>query len=211
VTYHPKITGLASILRDNYYNIIENTDAKKIIPEPPIVAYKQPTNLKSFIVHSKLDKIKTPQTSTNNHKCNRPRCKSCPIFTETNIFTNQVTQKSIKIKNGGNCISKNCIYAITCNDCKQVNIGQTSQTLSERISGHQSDIKLNNKLIETAEHFKKSSHSGYTITILDRNEKWDVNDRLFFEDFYISKLKTLHPNGMNRRHNDMVKYFYAVV
>jgi hypothetical protein len=96
-----------------------------------------------------------------------------------------------------------------------VNIGQTGRELSERISGHRSDIRQaklgNEKLIETAEHFKTTNHSGYTVTILHQDNNWTVNDRLFYEDLYIAKLKTLQPRGMNRRHNDLVKYFYNII
>ena len=214
ITYHPKISSLPSILRNNYYNIIENSDAKNILPEPPLVAYKQSKNLKSFLVHTKLDKNRN-SIDLKNNKCNRPRCKTCPIITTNDTFVNTISNKHIKIKNGGNCTTKNCIYAITCSECSKVNIGQTGRSISDRISGHRSDIKQNklgnDKFIETAEHFKEKNHSTYTVSILNSNPNWNINDRLFFEDLYIAKLKTLHPYGINKRHNDLVKYFYSII
>jgi len=219
VSYHPSITRLPSIIYKNYKNIIENSNLdylQKAFPEPPMVAYKQPPNLKNKLIQTDIFKVKVKkQISTTNHKCNRSRCKLCPIFNESSNFTNCISKKSITIRNGGNCTTSNCIYAITCNDCKYVNIGQTGRMLSDRIAGHRSDIKLsklgNEKAIETAEHFKNFNHSGFNVTLLDHNSNWNINDRLFFEDLYIAKLKSLSPNGMNNRHNDIVKYFYKAI
>lgn len=132
-------------------------------------------------------------------------------------YSKQITHLLIKLaKNPLKYVNtNNCIYAITCNDCNMVNIGQTGRMVSDRIAGHRSDIKQsilgNNKLVETADHFKTTKHSSYSVAVLDNNKNWTINDRLFYEDLYIAKLKTLKPQGMNSRHNDIVKYFYSII
>ena len=63
-------------------------------------------------------------------------------------------------------------------------IGQTERSIAERLAGHRSDIKYNNKYIETAEHFNLPNHSAndITVTILDNNASWTKDQRLAKED-----------------------------
>ena len=116
----------------------------------------------------------------------------------------------MKIERGGSCNSSDTIYAAECRKHKKLYIGQSKNQVDRRFFGHRSNIK---KLIsstsngdvrgtELSEHFSSSPHSPkeLRLRILDNNQKWRDIDRLTMEDYYICKLKTIEPDGLNVRH-----------
>ena len=177
-----------------------------------MVAYRQQPNIRNKLIHTDHIRVTKQKNNDQNRKCNRSRCKACKHFTETTVFTNKINGRFVNIKTGGTCTTANCVYAITCDNCHQVYIGQTGRSIAERLAGHRSDIKQffqnNEKRVETAEHFAMTNHKTYTITILEHHNNWTLEDRLLAEDYYMSRLRTIHPEGMNKRHGDLVKYFY---
>ena len=90
--------------------------------------------------------------------CKSLKCHLCP-----NINTNPTIAgpNGVLIKISGNfsCNSSNIIYVISCNLCpKAIYIGETSNSIRQRMNGHRSDIKHNrNKLV--AEHINKPDHT----------------------------------------------------
>src|SRR3978361_626853 len=55
--------------------------------------------------------------------------------------------------------NNNVVYSIRCLGCNSKYIGQTSQSLSGRISGHKSDIKLHPDRCALASHSASTKHS----------------------------------------------------
>ena len=89
--------------------------------------------------------------------CNSPKCHLC-----LNINTNsKITgPNGVPIKISGNFYrnSSNVIYAILCNLCpKAIYIGETSNSITQRMNGHRSGIKHSrNKPV--AKHFNKPDY-----------------------------------------------------
>ena len=83
-------------------------------------------NIQHILISSKFD-MKENIIETVS-KCCRKRCFSCPSLIEGNeiIFYNN---KSFKVKHSINCVSKNVIYSIICDNFKQFYIGQTKNEL----------------------------------------------------------------------------------
>ena len=63
---------------------------------------------------------------------------------------------------------------------------------------------------ELSDHFAKTPHGAgdLRVRILDSSEKWNEVDRLTMEDFYMSRLKTIEPQGLNARHGLFAKLCY---
>jgi len=204
VLYIGKAASLHSRVRSYFGKDVIKTRGEHI------VSMVQQAKGVGFIKTDSFLKSPSDPVKTNNHKCCRPRCKTCHIFQETNKITNTHANRTIAIKHTGSCSTNNCIYAITCTKCNLHYIGETQNTLSLRINGHTSDTRLKKKGIETAEHFSLPDHNlnSMKVTILDNNPNWSKSERLHREDFYMCKLKTFEPTGLNKRHCDFVKYFY---
>ena len=122
----------------------------------------------------------------------------------------------MKIERGGSCNTSNIIYATECRKHRKLYIGQSKNQVNRRFCGHRSDIK---KLIsntsggdvggtELSEQFSSSpiSPEDLRVRILDNNPKWRDIDQLTMEDYYICKLKTIEPDGLNVRHGTFANF-----
>lgn len=152
-----------------------------------------------------------------NCKCNLKRCKCCNQFVENNNVL--INNNSYNIKHGGTCSTKNVIYSIKCKLCNKYYIGETGNSLNIRLNGHRGKINyvkqgkyIDNKYNDNgiAMHFNIRDHnfdqhaeiqiieSGYPI----------LSDRRNREDFFISKFKTMTPNGLNTKRGQLANTFY---
>jgi hypothetical protein len=112
------------------------------------------------------------------------------------------TGEKIIIYCNANCKTENIIYLLECAICGLQYIGETKQQLSKRLNGHRSDanckpdLPLSRHLRSTGHH---DSFGKLKVTIIDHNPKWDDKSRQERESFWIRKLKTLSPNGINEK------------
>ena len=113
-----------------------------------------------------------------------------------------IQEKKIIIYCNANCKTENIIYLLECAICGLQYIGETKQQLSKRLNGHRSDanckpdLPLSRHLRSTGHH---DSFGKLKVTIIDHNPKWDDKSRQERESFWIRKLKTLSPNGINEK------------
>jgi hypothetical protein len=67
---------------------------------------------------------------------------------------------------------------------------------------HRSDAK-NNLTCSLSKHFRSTGHHNnfdeLKVTIIEHDPDWDNKTRRKKESFWIKKLKTLSPNGINVR------------
>ena len=110
-----------------------------------LVAYRQPPNLRRILTTNAQPSIVTPHGTT---PCNSNRCQLCS-FINTSSFITGPNNLTYDITGKFFCNTENVIYAITCTICPAaVYIGETGNTIRERMNGHKSDIK-NKKLNRT--------------------------------------------------------------
>ena len=143
------------------------------------------------------------------------KCKSCKLASNSSTITsNEVTVTTA----GGTCKSNNLIYGLTCRLCTKNNVyvGKTVQAMSDRISGHRksfynlltpdtsssSEIKIDDSNI--LGHHIISCHGKTMRTDFDKCYMFDIistanplNIRIL-EQFFIDKLKTRIPFGLNQ-------------
>jgi hypothetical protein len=61
--YHPKLPSVSKILQKHWKTMTRDMEAKDAFPKPPMVAYRQPPNLKSVLCRAKLPDRKTQKGS----------------------------------------------------------------------------------------------------------------------------------------------------
>lgn len=137
-------------------------------------------------------------------KCNKSRCVSCLYINEASEFGSTYCQSEFTITGKLDCNSKNVVYLIECNKCNEQYVGETSKTLKARLSNHVSDI---NRYQDTnvAQHFNQHDHNGVNdlkitpiLQIPESGSKVkDMLTRRKHETFFIKKLKTMYPYGIN--------------
>ena len=151
-------------------------------------------------------------------KCNGRFCRTCPYLDEKNCFysnsTGQRHKPSLADQDFLTCKSENIIYMIYCKLCNIQYIGETKVRLQKRFSNHKTNIngKKSGQIVH--KHFEESGHglSNLRVIPIEIIDKRNINlrnlsevqkdraitkFRLDREKFWISKMQTAYPFGLN--------------
>jgi hypothetical protein len=140
MTYNPKLPSVTQIIRKHWRTLTKDQKMLKIYPEPPMVAYKQPPNLKSLLCRAKLPSNKHPKRRlTGIQACNKP-CNVCPNICKTKTFTSNQTQHTNKLNVLFNCATSGVINLASCLKCNKQYIGQTGRKFGTRMMEHLNNI-----------------------------------------------------------------------
>ena len=165
VTYRPGLTKLSSIVRKHLPILHISEKLRKAIPNPPLVAYRRPPNLRDLLVRAEV-KPPTPPTPGDNAPCGSRRCKTCQLIKRTNTFTSNTTGRRYIIRNQFTCKTKNIIYMISCDRCNMQYVGETENALHIRMNGHRSDITTKKLDKPVAAHFNQPNHSYEDLRVI---------------------------------------------
>ena len=204
--WHPNLSQLPSILKKH---LLENdTATKKIFLSRPIVAYRRPKSIKNYVIRNNIeaDDVKKSKPKTTK-PCGK--CKLCKDILTTECIANEKRNITMKLKDGGNCQSRNLIYAAICKRHNKIYVGQTGDTLCDRFSKHRYDIKKRPDNSELAEHFHKNHQDGdLKVLILQTGLSKSRAQREYFEDKWICTLQTLQSSGINKELHQYGKDMY---
>ena len=205
---------------------IGKTVASSIRIDSPRTAKHKKFNLKKCkVVVNNIFKsqIKTcgDGRAKNITKCSKPRCiLGNEHFVPRNRVFSSTTHRTydVKIAPGSsnvNCMSRNVVYQLTCNNCHLQYVGETCQQLNERFQSHRKGFKTPSMQISCkilTSHFTKgickgAGHSVQIIEKLDgdgRNggkclDPRSTKERKERELHWMLKLRTVYPYGLNDR------------
>ena len=128
VLYYPHNLPVCWILQSNWHILQNSTTVGTTFYDRPLVAFKKDQNLHEILVHSNLHSQanSTPRT----FPCSIDRCKTGPhLCTDTSI---RGPNGHMSIKRTFTCHSDNLVYAITCQSCNLIYVGETSRSLAVR-------------------------------------------------------------------------------
>lgn len=162
VTYAPQLPSVSQIANRHWRALTMIEDFKEIYPKPPMVAYKQPSNLKKLLCRAKVPpttgrSVMRQCNSEGTRKCRGNLCNVCPFIQEGNETKSTNSTQSVRLTRKVDCNSKSVIYCINCKVCSQQYIGQTGRRLKDRVKEHIGYIKQNREA--TGEHFNRPGHS----------------------------------------------------
>ena len=127
------------------------------------------------------------------------RCLTCPYVSNEQVVL-RGSKGSVNHTGNFNCVTRNIIYYIICKKCGDLYIGESERRLGDRFREHLGDIRRNktpNK--EVSVHFNSNGHSVSDIQVcVISSINGNTLARKVKESFYIHKLGTVHPGGMNR-------------
>ncbi len=161
--------------------------------------------IKSNTLKEIKDQLETgPRAKGKTSKCPITRCGTCLYFDPTSEFENTRDSTKCTIRQNLTCGSENVIYLIRCKKCNQQYVGQTGQTLRKRFTHHKLSINKNTPN-PVGKHFNQEDHSlqDCCITPIEqlsvRKDKKDNKFALIKREIYwINRLGTAYPHGMNR-------------
>lgn len=190
LTFHSVSLKIANIINRNVRILKSDESVGHLFDDNIITAFKNPPNISSKLVRSKLESDELPGTFV----CNRPRCKTCAHIVNTDVVNGP--RNSIQISNSFSCTSKGLIYGIVCTKCGELYIGETDRMMSERFREHLFSIRhAVDKPV--AHHFNLPDHNIYDVGVFGVKYASDTYERRRKECKLINHLGTLSPFGMN--------------
>ena len=193
--------------------IYTNPELSKHFEHPPMVAYRQPQNIKQILCKSSLIAIKskvrfkrgTHYDAPGWKNCKKP-CPICPMTLQAcKEIKSENTGYTHKIIDSVNCQSENLIYYWKCTKENCPNkpyceyIGKTKRKFQIRFSEHRDyakSLKINEP---SGEHFNKSGHSVHNLKgmVLEKVKSTDPFVLKIREARLIRKFDTYH-HGLNK-------------
>ena len=165
---------------DKYNNtLLVEPRNRDIFPEPPMLAYRRPPNLRDLITRAR---VRQPLTSKppGFSNCADPNCALHEFNNPGSTFTSTVTKVTYPITQPLNCDDHNIIYLITCKQCNQQYVGETGRKHKDRsiehIKGIQDRIA---KETPVKLHFKRENHhlEDFSIQVIERCSIEDTDYR----------------------------------
>ena len=173
--FDPRLPNISNILFRFWKVMIQNPHLKRTFPDPPMICWSRPKNLRDFLIKAQLPPVITERRSSRvkngfSH-CGR-NCKMChnsPRFCKSVINTK--TNEIFPILSTLDCTSKNVIYLITCRknsgSCavrRPQYVGQTSRMISSRFNEHSHTIRTGSTTVGS--HFKAQGHNLQDLEIV---------------------------------------------
>ena len=202
ICYNTSLPNIGNTI-NKYWDLLKlskNASVKQLHTYKPIMAYSRPKNIKDIQTQSKF----SPHDSSilSSGKCSRRRCSHCCNIVTNSSFTSNITDDKFNIRCNTDCSSKNVIYIIKCKKCNIQYVGETKQNVSKRMNSHRFDIRNFSDPTyssHVAAHFNSPSHSLDDFSFMPIDNVCNDFDRLCKETFWIHKLQTLYPFGLNAK------------
>ena len=216
LTYNPTLPNAKEAI-DKHWGILQiNTKMKEIFKDKPIMAYRRNKNLGDILGQKNLKNgkvIRKKEITNRIGKCSPCYTRSdnlcCNQIENTRTFCSRRTNKEFQIFHRVNCKSNFIIYLLECTKCRIQYVGKSERPMNIRLNKHRNDV-FREDAIKVCRHFKQPGHifnRDAKVTIIEELKKKDksleqmrktLEDR---EDFWIIRLKTLHPDGFNMELN----------
>ena len=113
------------------------------------------------LIHSNLRSH--AKSTPGTFPCSTDRCKACPhLCADTSI---RGPNGHMSIKRTFTCQSNYLVYAITCQSCNLIYVGETSKSLAVCFSEHLADIRHNHSK-PVAQHFNSAGHTIADVKVI---------------------------------------------
>ena len=133
--------------------------------------------------------------------CGRKRCQCCKMITSAGTVKSS-SGATVRLRQNTDRTTENVVYLISCSSCNKQYVGETKGPLNKRMKGHRDDWR--HRMFErspTAEHFHSADHdflSNASVCCLEHNKEWSDSTRKLRESYWIRRLNTLCPFGINK-------------
>ena len=133
-------------------------------------------------------------------RCTSHKCRYCPKINREGCITSNSTGERFPVRQMADCQNFSLIYCISCLRCGMQYVGQTSNSLKQRLKDHFHKIVHRPDHTELSRHVNRHGHKLEDIKIhvlqLVHGRRRRLNLRRL-EEWWIHQLKTKKPLGMN--------------
>ena len=203
ITHNPANPPLRKWLMEKQQSLHRSERMKKAMPHVPVVGERNSKSLRTILMPTILPPEINTSLTPGIILCDK-KCIACrKHMIQTSSFNSHISREVFSIRHPMSCTSKNIIYLLFCAKCNGAQyIGETRNTIKQRIALHRSHINYN-KGTHVTRHFNSDSHSLDDMRCIPIEQilSLDHKARKQREAFWISKLKTRFPQGLNTRYN----------
>ena len=210
-TYNKTLPNLKQIINKHWHLLQINSNLRTAFEQEPLIAYRRNKNFGDLIGSKKmLDGRVVRENNSKKQLYCRP-CLTrrdnicCEQVLKTNTFTNYRTGETFKIFHQLNCKSSHLIYLLQCRICQLQYVGKSETSFNIRLNNHRKDSKNKNTIL-ACKNFQKSNHNfqrDAKFALIEQITKsFTTTEQLRLllkirKYFWILKLKTLYPDGLN--------------
>ncbi|KAL8561484.1 hypothetical protein ACOMHN_011166 [Nucella lapillus] len=199
VTHNPANPPLRTWTKELHEVMVQSSsEMQKAVPDPPLVAERNCNSLRNIIMPTSLPP--SLDDFPGSFRCSKKKCITCSQhLVESARFTSSQTGEIFTIRHRMSCETTNIVYLLYCDLCQNTQyIGETQNSLKSRFYQHRSNVNKNTGTHVTL-HFNRPSHTLQNIKCLPIEKVYsDTKEkRLQREFFWMNKLKTVYPMGLN--------------
>ncbi|CAJ0933473.1 unnamed protein product, partial [Ranitomeya imitator] len=176
--FHPSVYILHKAIRKHWPLL---STAHPDVPEfkqPFLPCFKRAPNLRDTLVKADIG----TSTVTRQLFLNTPRkgtfpclhCAQCNNVLKGDTITHPRSGKEYKIHGFFTCNSSYVVYVLKC-PCGLLYVGETSQSIRDRVSKHKSTIRCNNLLLPIPHHFAAAGHNISQLKFLILEQFYTCN------------------------------------
>ena len=202
VTHNPALPSVPKIMQKHWRVMTTNPHMKSIFPQPPLIAYKRPSNLSDRLIRAKLPPpppTRPKRVKAGMFKCNAP-CSICPYVKVQKQVKAKHSKAVVHLSKHFDCNTKNIVYIIECKKCGDQYIGQTLNSLRGRFLDHLGYARREELHKSTDNHFNLPGHkmSDMQITVLEKVKEVNPFYRESRESHHIEQFNLIF-KGINRK------------
>ena len=199
-TFNPKLPSISHIIAKHWKTMTKDRKLANTFSEPPMVAFRQPENLKKMLCKAKLPskvRFKPKRDKFGIKKCNKP-CVICDYIKPSKEFMSSHTREKFKINGEFTCHTQGVVYLTTCAKCGKQYVGQTGRSLNTRIKEHLCNIRKGEQVSGIHYNSPGHLHGHMQVQIIEKVTPNNELYRLEREEHWIKTLVTKIPFGLNK-------------
>ena len=215
-TYNKTLPNLKQIINKHWHLQI-NSNLRTAFEQEPLIAYRRNKNLVDLIGSKKILDGKVVRENNRKKQLYCRPCLTrrdnicCRQVLKINTFTSYRTGETFKMFHQLNCKSSHLIYLLQSRICQLQYVGKSETSFNIRLNNHRKDSKNENPIL-ACKHFQNSNHNfqrDAKFTLIEKITKsFTTTEELRLllkkrENFWILKLKTFYPDGLNQELSDI--------
>ena len=161
--YDPRIPAIGPMVSKHWRSMkVQDKHLGECFPQPPLIAFKRQSNIRDFLIKSKIPPPPKPypeRIKKGMSRCGKS-CTACPYIIQGSEV--KIDDTSVwHIDRQMSCETFNSIYLLQCkkDNCRQRYIGTSGRQLKYRLSDHRGYISNQVVSKATGAHFNLPGHS----------------------------------------------------
>ena len=209
-TFHPTFNVVNKIVTRNMDLLDRSSSTRPALKAILVRGFRRCKNLIDQLVRAKLTPIpdnqgNNPDLISTSNKCGRPRCIYCDKLDRPGTIAAAGTCKTFITRTNISCRCTNFIYALHCQHCGKIYVGQTKRRLMDLLMEHFRNIRTKCLSHIRGRHYNSGAHSGldgmrvYILEFIhshpDSKAAAAIRDKA--ERKWIYRMRSLAPLGLN--------------